>query len=357
MRPNTRHKNPLGDISVLYVSVMARAIRAEGEDPTELLGRFGLDEQALRAPEARISIPRFMRMGQAAIALTGNPAFGLTMGKLSRPVDAGLAGLAAQCAPTAGEAIRTLVHYALLTSRNSRGVPWTAHRGREAHFYSIRPYNVFNFFVVDSVLAAWTQFLRVITGRSEVLEGVAIEYPSQGQEELFEQWFGCSVVFGADSNRLRLAPGIADTVSLQAQPAMFEKLARECQQELLRIRAGWTTGDRVKDLLPPLFQGDTPTLAIIAEKLGMAPWTLQRQLKEENTGFQELVDETRKELAVEYIRETRTSLSEIAWLLGFANPSAFHKAWRRWFQASPGEYRKHHETEQAARNINQGAQT
>lgn len=351
MRPITRHKNPLGDISVLYVAVMARALRAEGTAPTDLLGRFGLDEQALGEPEARISIPRFMRMGQAAIALTGNPAFGLTMGQLSRPVDAGIAGLAAQCAPTAGEAINTLIHYALLTSRNSRGVPRTADDGREAHFYSIKPYNVFNFFVVDSVLAAWAQFLRIITGHDKVVERVTIEYPSQGQDEVFEQWFGCPVRFGAEGNSLRLAPGITETASLQAQAAMYEKLSGECQRDLLRIRAGWSTGDRVKDLLPPLLQGDTPTLAAVAEKLGVAPWTLQRQLADEQTGFRELVDETRRELAVEYIRETRASLSEIAWLLGFANPAAFHKAWRRWFETSPGEHRKQYLAEQAIKGI------
>lgn len=346
-----RHKNPLGDISVLYVAVMVRAIRAEGADPTDLLGRFGLDEQALGTPQARISIPRYMRMGQAAIALTGNPALGLTMGQLSRPVDAGIAGLAGQSAPTAGEAIRTLVHYALLTSGNSRGVPWTTNGGREAHFYSIKPYNVFNFFVVDSVLAAWTRFLRIITGHDKVIERVAIEYPSQGMEDVFEQWFGCPVRFGAPNNSLRLAPGIAEAVSLQAQPAMFEKLSGDCRKELSAIRAGWTTGDQVKDLLPSLLQGDTPTLAAVAERLGMAPWTLQRQLAEEKTGFRELVDETRKELAVEYIRETRASLSEIAWLLGFANPAAFHKAWRRWFATSPGEHRKHYQAEQAIKGI------
>lgn len=351
MTANTRHRNSLGDISVLYVAVMARAIRAEGADPTALLGRFGLDEKALRAPEARISIPRFMRMGQAAIALTGNPAFGLTMGQLSRPVDAGIAGLAAQSAPDAGEAISTLIHYALLTSRNSRGVPWTTHNGREAHFYSIKPYNVFNFFVVDSVLGAWTQFLRAITGRSRVIERVTIEYPSQGQDEVFEQWFGCPVSFGSGGNSLRLAAGIAETSSLQAQPAMYEQLRQQCQRELIRIQAGWSTGDRVKDLLPPMLQGDTPTLAAMAERLGMAPWTLQRQLAEEQTGFRELVDETRRELAVEYVRETRTSLSEIAWLLGFSNPAAFHKAWRRWFSTSPGEHRKQYLAEQAAKGI------
>lgn len=351
MRPINKHKNPLGDISVLYVAVMARALGVEGADPTNLLARFGLDQKALREPEARISIPRFMRMGQAAIALTGNPAFGLTMGQLSRPVDAGLAGLTAQCAPNAGEAITTLIHYALLTSRNSRGTPSTANGGRDANFYSIKPYNVFNFFVVDSVLAAWTQFLRIITGQDKVVERVTIEYPSQGQDEVFEQWFGCPVKFGMDGNSVRLAPGIKEMASLQAQPAMYEKLSGECQRDLLRIRAGWRTGDRVKDLLPSLLQGDTPTLAAVAEKLGVAPWTLQRQLTEENTGFRELVDQTRKELAVEYIRETRASLSEVAWLLGFTHPAAFHKAWRRWFDTKPGEYRKQYLAKHAIKGI------
>ena len=351
MKTSTRHKNPLGDISVLYVAVMARALRAEGRDPTDLLSRFGLDEQALGAPAARISIPRFMRMGQAAIALTGNPALGLTMGQLSRPVDAGIAGLAAQSAATAGEAISTLIHYSLLNSRNSRGVPWTAGKGREAHFYSIKPYNAFNYFVVDSVLAAWAQFLRLITGHDRVVERVCIEYPSQGYDDVFEQWFGCPVKFGAEGNSLRLAPGIAEAASLQAQAAMFESLSGQCALELSRIRAGWSTADRVKDQLPPLLQGGTPTLMTVAHKLGVAPWTLQRQLAEENTGFRELVDDTRKELAIEYIRETRVSLSEIAWLLGFANPAAFHKAWRRWFNTSPGEHRKQYLAEQAAKGI------
>lgn len=347
----SRHKNSLGDISMLYVAVMARALRAEGKDPDALLGHFGLDRNTLAAPEARISIPRFMRMGQASITLTGNRAFGLTMGQLSRPVDAGIAGLAAQSAATAGEAINTLVRYGLLTSRNSRGTPWTVGNGREAHFYSIKPYNLFNFFVVDSVLAAWTQFLRIITGYDKVLERVSIEYPTQGQDAVFERWFGCPVQFGASGNSLRLAPGIAEAASLQSQPAMFDTLTQECEHQFARIRAGWSTGDRVKDMLPPLLQGDTPALSVVAGKLGVAPWTLQRQLAEENTGFRELVDETRRELAVEYIRETRTSLSEIAWLLGFANPAAFHKAWRRWFETSPGEHRKQYLAEQTAKGI------
>lgn len=338
--PPPKSRNSLGDISVLYVSVLMRATEAEGTNSEELASRFQLDQQTLTSPEARISIPRFMRLGHAAISETGNRALGLRMGALSRPVDAGIAGLAGESASTAGAAISTLIRYALLTSRNSRGTPMVRPETRQAQFYSIRPYNGFNYFVVDSVLAAWTQFLRTVTGRYDVLERVTIEYPSIGQEDLFESWFRCPVQFGAEKNSVTVREDIWESESRQAQPAMHEKLSQLCERELQQIRRGWTTGDRVKNLLTPLFRGEAPSLETIAMKLGVAPWTLQRQLAAEGTGFRELVDDTRKQLARDYIRETDTSLAEIAWLLGFANPAAFHKAYRRWFSLSPGEHRK-----------------
>ena len=98
--------------------------------------------------------------------------------------------------------------------------------------------------------------------------------------------------------------------------------------------------DRVRHLLTPLLRGETPTLETLAARLGTTAWTLQRQLSAEGTGFRQLLDDTRKQLAEDYLKETDTSLAEIAWLLGFANPPAFHKAYQRWHGTSPGERRK-----------------
>ncbi|PCM43520.1 AraC family transcriptional regulator [Marinobacter sp. ANT_B65] len=340
LSPLNPKRNPLGDISVLHVGVMLRAAEAEGVNVQDLKRRFQLSEQTLTSPAARISIPRFMRMGHAAIEACGNAGLGLRMGALSRPVDAGIAGLAGEAASTAGAGLLTLIRYSLLTSRNARGTPTAQPEKRRLQFYSIRPYNAFNYFVVDSVLAGWTQFLRTITGQWDVLERVTIEYPSTGMDELFETWFRCPVQFSAPVNSLTVRQDAWTRETMQAQPAMHEKLTQICDKELQEIQRGWTTGDQVRSLLTPLFRGETPSLETIASKLGITPWTLQRQLAAENTGFRELMDDTRKQLARDYIRETETSLSEIAWLLGFANPAALHKAYRRWFGVSPGEHRK-----------------
>ncbi|WP_166264519.1 AraC family transcriptional regulator [Marinobacter caseinilyticus] len=337
---NSATRNTLGDISVLYVAVMARAVRHEGVDGKDLFSQFKLSDQRLASPDARISIPRFMRLGQAAITLTGNSALGLTMGQLTRPVDAGLAGLAAQSAPTTAKALATLINYSLLTSRNSRGHPSLDVGARRVDFYSIRPYNIFNYFVVDSVLAAWTQFLRDITGRFPVLSRVTLEYPSQGLDDQFEEWFGCPVSFNRKSNSLYVAEDVLNVSPLQAQPAMHRQLEESCAIALHRIQSGWQIQDRVRETLAPLLEGGAPPLEQVASELGTAPWTLQRQLAREQTGYRQLIDETRRGLAFDYIRDTRLALAEVAYLLGFSNPAAFHKAYKRWFSLSPGEHRK-----------------
>ncbi|MDC0663784.1 AraC family transcriptional regulator [Marinobacter sp. SS21] len=338
--PNPKRRNTLGDISTLYVSVLLRAVQAEGQDASLLQQQFGLGDTLMTSADARISIPRYMRLGHAAIELTGNPALGLTMGAMTRAVDAGNAGFAAMTAATTGQALATLIRFSLLNSRNSRGHPSMDLADARAQFYSIRPYNAFNYFVVDSVLASWTQLLRELSGQRRVLERVTIEYPSQGLESTFETWFDCPVLFGASENALQLAPGISALRSLQAQPATHRQRIAECEQSLKRIREGWSIKDRVKEKLPPLLESAPPTLGAIAAELGLTPWTLQRQLAEQHSGYRELLDETRRELALDYIRETHLSLAEIAWLLGFSGPAAFHKAYRRWFNTPPGEHRR-----------------
>ena len=335
-----KHHNTLGDISILYVDVLSRAVRQSGHNDHTLLEQFGISPLLMQAPDARISIPRYMRLGQAAITLTGNPTLGLIAGGLTRPVDLGIAGFAAQTAPTAGAALATLIRYSLLSSRNSRGHPSMSSELVEARFYSIRPYNVFNYFVVDSVLAAWTQLTRYLTGKTRVLQSVAIEYPSQGLEAEFEAFFQCPVQFNAAHNGITLARSIAIHPSHSSHVAMHRKLTADCDHALRRIQSGWTLQDRIKEKVAQLLVGSSPRLETIAAELGMAPWTLQRQLKREGSGYRQVLDLARRDLARDYIRETTLSLSEVSWLLGFSGPAAFHKAYHRWFGSSPGSHRE-----------------
>jgi len=338
-RNENRHR--LGEIDLCYVAVMARAIRNRGLDPAPLLTRFGITSELLQTPDVRISIPRFMRLGNAAVRLTRDPALGLEMGRLTRTVDLGIAGQMAETAPTPLAAIEQLIRFERLTSQNSRGhSAFGRHSGGSfARFYSIRPYNAFNRFVVDAILAGWTQFLRDVSGRQDVLREVSIEYGDQGLGERFESYFRCPVKFSAGHNALLLNQDLNRIPCREHQPAVHAKLLRLCEAELDRINSASGPADRVKEAIAPLLHGQAPTAATVAAALGTTPWTLRRRLAPHGMTFQRLLDETRRELALDYVRDTPMSFAEIAWLLGFSGPPAFHRAFNRWYDMSPGELR------------------
>lgn len=342
LHPTSPHRNRLGDIDVCYLTVMARTIERYKQSPKPLFEQFQISEALLSTPDARISIPRFMRLGQAAAMQTGSPTLGLDMGAQTRISDLGLAGLAAMSAPTLGDALSTLIRYTMLTSRNSRGHPSyvAGNQVVRAEFYSIRPYNDFNYFVVDSILAGWTQFLRELGGSSDLLKEVLIEYPERGQRERFETYFNCPVHFGASANALILSSRKLQEATTKAQPALHRKLLDLCDAQQQRLEGGWTLADHVKEQLAPRLRGEPPSLQQVAEAMGMASWTLRRRLAEQSVTFRKLLDQTRSELALDYVRDTDLSFAEIAWLLGFSGPAAFHRAFRRWRAVNPGDFRQ-----------------
>ena len=96
---------------------------------------------------------------------------------------------------------------------------------------------------------------------------------------------------------------------------------------------------KARQVLCRLLPQGEPKREMVAQTLHLSQRTLQRRLQEEGTSFQALLDDTRRELAEQYLAQPRMTLLEIAYLLGFADPSNFFRAFRRWFDATPGEYR------------------
>ncbi|WP_132912864.1 AraC family transcriptional regulator, partial [Pseudomonas aeruginosa] len=170
----------LGDLSVGFVQALADALLAAGVEPAALLEQYGLDQRRLAEPGARLSIPRYMRLGHAAIQLSGDPALGLQMGRLSRLGQMGLAGVSVAQAPNLRAAARAMIHLEPLYAQNYRGQSSLVEDagGAWLRFYSISPYNAYNRFVVDSVLAGWISHLGALARQPLKAERVEIEYPA-----------------------------------------------------------------------------------------------------------------------------------------------------------------------------------
>lgn len=332
----------LGDLSVGFTQALADALRSHGHDPEPLLLQYGLDAARLAQPRARLSIPRYMRLGHAAIALSGDPALGLRMGRLGRLGQMGLAGVTAAQAPDLRAAARVLTRFEPLYASNYRGRS-SFHedsRGAWLRFYSISPYNAYNRFVVDSVLAGWQASLAQVAGRTIVPERVEIEFAEPAYAQAHAELFACSVEFAAGTNQLRLDLASLALRNPEHCPGTWQQLLELCERELEQLTRTRSLRERVIQLLGPLLHGHEPDLEEVARRLQLPGWTLRRRLAEEGTRFRDILNDTRRDLATAYIRDTELAFGEIAYLLGFASAEAFQRAFKRWLGQTPGDYRR-----------------
>ncbi|MBL0798445.1 MULTISPECIES: AraC family transcriptional regulator [Pseudomonas] len=335
----------LGDLSVGFVHSLADAVRSHDVDPLPLLEQYGLDAARLAEAGARLSIPRYMRLGHGAIQLTGDPALGLRMGGLSRLSQAGLAGVTAAQAPTVREAARCLTRFEPLYGSNYRGQS-SFHEdasGAWLRFYSISPYNAYNRFVVDSIIAGWLHQLSSVSPEPLRAERIEIEFDNPDYRDAYAVLGECPIQFGAEHNQLRLSLTSLGQRNPEHCPSTWKHLLGLCERELEQLTRTRSLRERITQLLGPLLNGGRePDLEEVAARLKLPTWTLRRKLAEEGTQFRAILNDTRRDLAMTYIRDTELAFGEIAYLLGFASAEAFQRAFKRWNGQTPGEFRRSH---------------
>jgi len=337
VRPTMR----LGDLSVGFVHSIAAAITQHGHCPIELLERFELDSARLAEPHARLSIPRYMRLGHAAIQLTDNPALGLVIGEHSLLTHIGLAGVTAAQAPNVRAAARCISRFEPLYAQNYRGASQFIEDSQGAwfSFYSIAPYNAYNYFVVESVLLGWINHLRQVCQQALEIELLQIEFPEPSYAAAFAEHLNCPVEFNAAHNRIRFSQESLALSNPQHCASTWHVLLQLCEEQLALKNRNYSLEEQVTQLIAPLLKNGEPSIERIAHKLQLPTWTLRRKLAAQGTQFRQLVNQTRYDLASSYIRDTDLTFGEISWLLGFSSPEAFQRAFKRWSKQTPGEFR------------------
>ena len=117
-----------------------------------------------------------------------------------------------------------------------------------------------------------------------------------------------------------------------------EDSSSECLAE--KSKEGFTASDHVRHTLRPLLQFGQPSIGEVASRLGLHPRTLERRLEQENTRFEILKDGVRLAMSRELLAFTDLTSSDIAATVGYATPSAFLRAFRRWTGQAPGSWRR-----------------
>lgn len=157
--------------------------------------------------------------------------------------------------------------------------------------------------------------------------------------ELLENHFGCRVRFKADRNALLFRTSDLDRPFATHNEELATMIGAQLESELKARQVSENIGEQVKESLRRSLAGKRPTLEGEARDIGLGGRTLQRRLTDAAITFQQLVSETRRELARHYLQQRAMELNEAAFLLGFADANSFFRAFQEWEGTSPGEWR------------------
>lgn len=179
------------------------------------------------------------------------------------------------------------------------------------------------------------------------LEGIQHEvcfmHPEPADIREYKKVFPHAVLrFGASFDGFTFDTRALDRPLPASDPKLHELLTRHADQMLAELPSAQSLSRRVRALIVPALQHGDATAENIAAQLHISRRTLTRQLEAEGTTFKDLLAELRRALAMRYLETTSLGTTEIALLLGFSETAAFHRAFKRWTQRTPLEYRRLH---------------
>jgi AraC-like DNA-binding protein len=303
----------------------------------------GLDSALLQMPDQQIPGSLHHAIWREVIKQTGDENFGLHLGEAFNLATFGIVGYVLLNCQTLGEALEKLSRYTRLFSQGAQ-IHISVSEGI-AFCDCIVVENLKNYlleeprYAIDSTFASLLTATQELTGKSLRLYSVWFQYPQPASRLEYDRIFQTEQRFSMPMNRL-----IFDANSLKWSIlsknanllTLFEQHAETMLEQMNRAN-GYT--QQVVQVMMQQLKGELPTIDAVAQQLAMSVRQLQRELQTEETSFQQLLDETRRELALRYLKNLSTPIHDIAFLLGFSEPSAFHRAFKRWTGKTPRSYR------------------
>jgi AraC-like DNA-binding protein len=202
--------------------------------------------------------------------------------------------------------------------------------------------------MIDSVFALVMELGR--RGTKAILNPKRVELarPPQPGDGL-EEYYGCPVKYRATRDALVLRTADLERPFATHNDELLAMLAPQFEHALEEGRTRQSILAQVKSVLKRLLAGTQPDVATVGKELGMSERTLQRRITDEGTTFRELLNETRRELARQYLRNDSVEINEAAFLVGYEDPNSFYRAFRSWEGKTPAEWRAANQPRKASR--------
>ena len=318
--------------------ILWNIISSYGIDPEPLFWEAGINPDLMKQSGKRYRVRKVKLLWQKAAKAIGDPCFGLKAAELWHPSNFSALGYAMLASTTIRTALERMERYYHVISDErvlelndvEDGMQLTLVFNDTMHDIPERN---------DASLAVILNICRVNYLEDLAPVSVTFNHPKPTCSSKFFEYFKCPVTFDAPVNSLTLPLEMADRILPGSNPQLAELNDQLMISYLEKLNPDDIT-QKVKAVVINQLPSGSVTDESVAKAVYMSNRTLQRKLENAGTTFKILLNETRKDLAKQYLRDQDTSMTEIAFLLGFSENSTFSRAFKRWTGVSPSQYRK-----------------
>jgi AraC-like DNA-binding protein len=321
-------------------SILAKRLAEHGISVRSVLREAGLPVQFLNQEKIYASTQQLFALWKAIGDISGDPAIGLKLGAEPRFERYDAIQLTALCSRTFGDALQRVSRCKILTCPEEIRVQSDGKETRLV-FAFLRDENAEPEVLAD-VCLSWVATLgsRGSEGQIRPLR-LELARPFR-HRELFEGHFGCRVRFKAKHNAIIFRSADLDQPFATHNEELLGMLGSQLDLEIEERQGSESVGDLVKHTVKRTLAGGRPSRDEIARELHLSVRTLQRRLNDAGLTFQRLLQDTRHELALQYLSEVTVEISETAFLLGYEDTNSFFRAFHEWEGVTPGEWRERH---------------
>ncbi len=212
-------------------------------------------------------------------------------------------------------------------------------RGVRMRFTPVGAWRPAHRHLTEAALVQFATGVRFFTGVDVRPLRVRFAHAAPVDTTEHEGLFGCPLEFGAPANDIEFSSEDAARPFVHADALLNTMFERQARRVLENLPQASTTTERVREAVRHALAGADFSFAAVARTLRQPPRTLQRRLAQEGQSYAEIVEALRRELSESYLRR-RMSIAEVSFLLGYAEPAAFHRAFKRWWGTSPESFRR-----------------
>ncbi len=331
-------------ITIGYLRCLIDYLRSLNIPIALALEGIGLTEAELSDLDRRIPDTAEDALLLTAARLTQDANIGLHAGQSMRPTHLGILGHLLMTCQSSREWFELHMRYERLVGNGTAAeysvvgnlICLTLHRRG-----SLPPYTRH---VMEYSLAGWISLARWLAGPDFSPE--RIEFPHAEPEDTHEQsaFFQCELAFGCQEFRVFFSPRTLALPLLHGDTTLRATLETEASRRLRALQVEQIDTDpqiaRLRQFIADSLALGLPEIGEAAQHMELSVRSLQRKLTSSRTTYSEVVEQVRQNMAESYAKDVSLSLAEVALMLGFSEQSAFQRAFRRWFNVTPGEFRR-----------------